>query len=87
MPSINGIIQGFNGATGVWNKIVDSVAHIGFPLDFGSLGEFYVEIPGISLPKASKIDEIEKSFSQFCLSILDYITGHWIKTIKDFFIR
>ena len=87
MPSINGIIQGFNGATGVWNNIADSVAHIGFPLDFGTLGDFYVDLGGIPLPKAKEIDEIEKSFYQFCLDILNYIIGSWLKPVKEFFFR
>ena len=87
LPSINGLIQGYNGAVGVWNDIAKSVAHIGFPLDFGTLGNFYIDLGGIPLPMGNEMDPIIKSFGEFCWDILIYILNDFIMPVKDFFVR
>jgi hypothetical protein len=87
LPSINGLIQGYNGAVGVWNDIAKSVAHIGFPLDFGTLGNFYVDIGGIPLPMGKEMDPIIKSFGEFCWDILMYIFNDFIMPVKEYIFR
>jgi hypothetical protein len=75
---INGLIDGWNGAIGVWNTIVARLSDLSihvpiyFETDIGDFDlSFTIPIPGIPLPKGNTESHIEKDYWQTLHEIVD----------------
>ncbi len=78
--AINGLIDGWNGAIGVWNTIVERLSdlsiYVPINMDLGDvIGNvdlsFTIPIPGIPLPKGNTEGYIDKDFWQTLHEIVD----------------
>jgi hypothetical protein len=76
VPIIHGLIAGYNGVINQWNRITDSVRHIGFDVPLRIMGKnlgFYVNLGGIDLPYGDTVNPDIKPFLPFVLDILYYM--------------